>query len=218
MRRDLIIGILFSVLLHVGGLLGGEFFNHKEKKPTPKQEPPTVAIEMVKIEDDPEPVDTNEPAPDIATIAPPSLTDVPSAVALDSFVQPVQPPPPPNMGAPTGIVNIPQKSINAGAKRFGEIFDLASLDKVPQAKTPLQVTYPFEMKRMAIEGEVMVEFLVDPTGAVLEPRVVKSTQREFEQEAIRAISKMKFRPGQKSGKAVTTRMQQPISFKITTED
>ncbi len=218
MRRDLIIGILVSILIHAVPAIIGELMHGEKKAPPPKQETPTVAIEMVKIEEEPEPVDTNEPAPDIATIAPPSLTDVPSAVALDTFVQPVQPPPPPNMGAPTGVVNIPTKSITSGARRFGEIFDLANLDQVPQARTPLQITYPFEMKRMAVEGEVMVEFLVDPTGSVLEPRVVRSSQREFEVEAIRAISKMKFRPGKKGGRNVTTRMQQPISFKITTEE
>lgn len=218
MRRDLIIGILASILLHGLPVILAEVFKGEKKKPAPKQEAPAVVIEMVKIEEEPEIVESDEPAPDVSQIAPPSLTDVPSTVSLNDFTQQIQPPPPPNMGQPTGLVNIPQKIGTGAGRRFGEIFDLSQLDQQPQWKAPPNPQYPFEMKRMAIEGEVLVEFLVDPNGNVVEPRVVRSSQREFEVEAVRSVQKLKFRPGRRGGKNVTTRMQLPISFKISADE
>jgi protein TonB len=71
------------------------------------------------------------------------------------------------------------------------------------------------MRRAGIEGEVLVEFIVDTNGNVRNPFVVRSTQREFEAAAIQAISKWKFRPGRRGGRDVNTgRVQQPFSFKI----
>ena len=45
----------------------------------------------------------------------------------------------------------------------------------------------------------------------------RSTQREFESAAVQAVSKWKFRPGKKSGRAVNTHMQVPIVFTLNEE-
>jgi protein TonB len=70
------------------------------------------------------------------------------------------------------------------------------------------------MRRAGITGEVLVEFIVDANGDVRNAYAVRSTQREFETAAVQAVSKWKFRPGKRGGKAVNTRMQQPISFSL----
>jgi protein TonB len=220
MRRDLIIGILVSVLIHGGLGWGGQLFSGK-KKETKKEAPPTVElVEMPKVEpDEPDPTDTSDAPPDPTVVAPPSMVDVPGVVQIDSFVQQVQPPPPPSLGRPTGALTIPTQHVGSGVgKGLGNIFDLKNLDQVPVAKFQAKPVYPFEMRRAGITGEVTVGFVVDSNGDVQQAYVINSTQREFEAAAVQAVSKWKFRPGRKGGKAVNTRMLQPISFSLSAED
>lgn len=223
MRNDLIIGIIVSVLLHGGAAGLGEFFKHRHKKVEKKEE--AVVVELFKMPelepDEPETVDATEEAPpEAAQMAPPSLVDVPSVVPVDAFVQQVQPPPPPNMGRPTGMTNIPigRATGSSIGKGLGQIFDLKNLDQIPQERgVRAKPVYPFEMRRAGINGKVLVEFIVDTNGDVRDARAVNSTQREFESAAIVAVSKWKFKPGRKGGKAVNTRMQVPIVFSLNDE-
>jgi periplasmic protein TonB len=221
MRRDLIIGILASLLVHGGFAIGGEILKNRPKKSQAKEETPTV--ELMKMPElppeEPDVVDANEPAADVSPIAPPSLVDVPGVVQVDSFVQQIQPPPPPNMGKPTGVITIPTGPVRSGSGRgFGEIFDIKNLDQQPVAKFQPKPAYPFEMRRAGINGEVTIQFIVDTNGDVRDPFVVKSTQREFESSAIQAVSKWKFRPGRKGGRAVNTRMMVPMVFNLNNDE
>jgi periplasmic protein TonB len=145
---------------------------------------------------------------------PPMLADVPS-IQPSVFQQPLQPPPPPGLTAAKGTISIPV--IKPGTKLgqgMKDLFDVANLDQAPTLRVPLQVNYPFEMRRAGISGEVVVEFIIDTNGRVTQAAVVRSTHREFEQEAMRAIMKAQFRPGRKGGRAVNTRAQQPITFNL----
>lgn len=212
MRRDLIIGILLSVLLHGGVAMIGK----APPKPKPKEEP-APTIELMKMpEIEPEEIQKNEDQEQDQTpveFAPPMQTDVPQIVQLDSFVQQVQPPPPEGMKPNVGIISIPTGS-RTGLGKGIEIFDISKLDQIPQAKVRVQPQYPFEMRRAGITGEVLVEFIVDANGDVRNAFAVRSSQREFEAAAVQAVSKWKFRPGKKGGRNVNTRMQQPISFSL----
>jgi protein TonB len=222
MRRDLIIGILVSILVHGGLGLGSVIFKPHAKKATKTDDVPTIELmKMPEVEpDEPPPTDNPEPAPDVSSIAPPSLADVPGNVQLDSFVQQMQPPPPPDLGKPTGVISIPPGRPNTGGigKGLGDIFDLKNLDQPPAPKFQAKPVYPFEMRRAGITGEVTVGFIVDSNGDVQQAYAVKSTQREFEAAAIQAVSKWKFRPGKLHGKNVNTRMQVPIVFSISADE
>jgi protein TonB len=212
MRRDLIIGILISAILHGGVAMIGK----KAPKPEPPpEEAPTIELmEMPVIEpEEMEITDADDLAEAPAEFAPPMQTDVPQIVQLDSFVQQVQPPPPEGLKPNVGIITIPQGS-RGGLGKGIEIFDISKLDQIPIARVQVQPQYPFEMRRAGITGEVLVEFIVDANGDVRNAFAVRSTQREFETAAVQAVSKWKFKPGRKGGRAVNTRMQQPISFSL----
>jgi protein TonB len=212
MRRDLIIGIILSIILHGGVAMIGK----APPKPVHKEaEAPTV--ELMKMPDiEPEEIqkteDQNEPQAPV-DFAPPMQTDVPQVVQLDSFVQQVQPPPPEGMKPNVGIISIPTGNRSSLGKGI-EIFDPSKLDQQPQGRVQGKPVYPFEMQRAGIAGDVLVEFIIDANGDVRNPFVVKSSQREFEAAAIQAVSKWKFRPGKKGGRAVNTRVQQVIGFTL----
>jgi periplasmic protein TonB len=221
MNRDLIIGIVFSVLFHVGFLWGGDLIWGGAPPVVTQQveEAPTVDIVMPEIlEEEPEIYEMTDEgtAEEIPDFAPPMQADIPSVTIEANFVQKVQPPPPPGIDRPTGVVTIPKTSagrnIGAGMK---DLFNIADLDQQPAARFQAKPVYPFEMRRAGIQGEVLVGFIVDTNGDVREAYAIRSTQREFEQAAVQAVQKWKFRPGRKGGRAVNTRMQVPIVFSIS---
>jgi len=75
--------------------------------------------------------------------------------------------------------------------------------------------YPSSMIQSGMNGEVLVDFIVDTSGAVRNATAVRSTNREFEASAVEAVSKWRFRPGMKANRAVFTHMQVPIEFNLT---
>lgn len=215
MRRDLIIGILFSALLHGGMFFGDRLFPDKAVVKKAVEEAPKIEIiEMPKLEpEEPEIVEmTDEPVKPL-DFAPPMQTDVPQPITDTSFVQKIQPPPPENVRPAAGILTIPG---DRDMSRFRgiEVFDLSKLDQIPVAQFQARPQYPFEMRRAGINGEVVVDFIVDTAGTVQNAYAIRSTQREFEAAAVQAVSKWKFKPGRKGGRAVNTHMQVPIVFSL----
>jgi periplasmic protein TonB len=213
MRRDLIIGLLASILIHGGTLYGDKLIKFKPKPKEKGQEMPTIElIEMPRIEPD-EP-DKPQDAPEEAKLdfVPPTQIDTPQVVTDNSFVQQMQPPPPDSMKLNTSALNIP--TTDSSTFRGMEVFDISKLDQIPQARFRTPPTYPFEMRRAGIAGEVIVDFLVDTAGDVQNAYAIKSTQREFEAAAVQAVSKWKFKPGRRAGQDVVTHMQVPIVFTL----
>lgn len=215
MRRDLIIGLIISLSLHGGIAMVGKSAPKAKVKEAPA---PTIAmIEMPKLETEPEEVKVTDDAPVTPQdFAPPMLTDAPQLVTDTSFVQQMQPPPPEGLRPNTGVFTIPENR-TSGLGKGMEIFDINKLDQIPEAKYRQEPQYPFEMKRAGVTGDVLVEFLVDTNGNVLNAFAVRSSQREFEANAVQAVGKWKFKPGRKGGRAVVTRMQVPIMFTLNDE-
>lgn len=209
MNRDLLIGIGVAVLLHGGLAVGGNFL-----KTAPVPAPVAEEIPLVELAPlppvEPESVDLTRPASDaggdLSDIVPPMQADTPAPTA-SSFVQQIQPPPPPGISRPTGAITIPARLGPGvtGGTGFKNLFDLASLDQKPSPRVQVRPTYPLEMSRAGINGEVIVGFIVDAEGNVQDPYILSSTHREFEAEALRAISRWKFKPGRKNGVNVSTR-------------
>ncbi len=215
MRNDLYVGVLVSVGLHCGLA----FINRNSIPVTVPAIIEEKVIRLVQrpeeIEELPPEVSDEKPVPQ-ETVARPTLEDFPSAVKIDDFAVPVQPPVPETVKIDRGLITIPTG--NPGVHGAGsKIFNLADLERGPLARFQAAPEYPFEMKRGGISGEVLVEFIVDANGAVRDAHAVRSSQREFEASAVRAVSKWTFRPGQKGGRNVATRMQVPIIFSLNAE-
>lgn len=215
MRRDLIIGIILSALLHSGVMFGDKFIKFKPKPPPPVEEAPKIeVIEMPKLEpEEPEIVeDNNEPVKPL-DFAPPMQTDVPQVVTDNSFVQKIQPPPPENITPAAGVITIPTDR-DPNRFRGVEIFDASKLDQAAVPRSQPEPVYPHEMKRAGIKGNVTVEFIVDTAGNVQDAFALNSSQREFEAPAVAAVMKWKFKAGRKGGRDVVTRMRVNIGFSI----
>ncbi|HZZ19953.1 MAG TPA: energy transducer TonB [Opitutaceae bacterium] len=77
--------------------------------------------------------------------------------------------------------------------------------------------YSSSMIQAGMNGEVIVDFVVDNNGEVRNTTAVRSSNRAFEASAVEAVSKWKFRAGKKGGRFVFTHMQVPIEFNINRE-
>lgn len=95
-----------------------------------------------------------------------------------------------------------------------DAFDVADLEKRPEAISQIAPAYPSELRKARIEGSVTLVFILDETGRVEDPRVENSSRPEFEKPALDAIRKWRFRPGEKDGKAVRSYIRVPIRFRV----
>lgn len=216
MRQDIIVGLTLSALLHGGVLFEGVLFpHHPVLRPPPVKEVLAI-IDMPKIEpDEPEKIEPSTEPQARIDFAPPSQVDVPQVAPPNSFVQQIQPPPPEGVSIVANLNVIPERTNPWGNGK--PVFRPEDLDQIPEARYQTPPQYPFEMKRQGITGQVVVDFIVDSNGAVQNALAAQSSQREFEQAAIQAVSKWKFRPGKKGGRFVNTHMQVPVVFSLNGE-
>ncbi|MDX2185550.1 MAG: energy transducer TonB [Opitutaceae bacterium] len=221
MKRDLIIGFIVSLLIHGGIGFGGEFFKPGKKKVVEDEGDEMVLSFQPPPEIEPEEIESdiaNESNQQVETssFAPPSLVDAPQAVTFDSFTQTLQPPPPPNVNI-SKTMSVPKgpPATGAVARNMADVFNVKDLDQQPQDRPgQAKPTYPYDLKRSGITGSVNVEFIIDQNGTVIDAWPTKSTHREFEQPAVQAVLKWKFRPGKKGGKAVKVRAARAIQFNL----
>lgn len=96
----------------------------------------------------------------------------------------------------------------------GQLFDIAQLDKKPVVKVSVPPRYPAALREQGIQGQALIEFVVDNNGAVRDASVVRFTEEAFAEAALAAVSKWQFRPGEKNGEPVATKMQVPIVFAL----
>jgi len=217
MTRDLIIGIILSAGFHLLILFGDRLIPEKTVVKKVVEPPPKIElIEMPKIEEEPEIIETTDSDVKPLDLAPPMQQDVPQLVQPDSFVQKIQPPPPEGVTI-SATMNIVPEVRDPNMFRGMKVFDISMLDQTPVPKFQARPQYPFEMRRAGIAGEVVVDFIVDTNGDVQNAYALRSTQREFEAAAVQAVTKWKFRPGRKGGRDVPTHMQVPIVFTLNEE-
>ena len=75
------------------------------------------------------------------------------------------------------------------------------------------VRYPDIAKENGIQGRVLVRFVLDETGQVTDPKVVRGIDPSLDAEAIRLVKAMpRWTPGRKDGKPVAVRYLLPVAF------
>lgn len=94
------------------------------------------------------------------------------------------------------------------------IFDIADLDQRPQPIARVAPRHPPELLKARVEGNVVLLFILDENGRIQDPRVESSSRPEFEQPALKAVTRWRFRPGTREGQPVRTYVRQQIQFKL----
>ena len=77
------------------------------------------------------------------------------------------------------------------------------------------IKYPSIAQENNIQGRVVVEFVVNKDGSIVEPKVMRSVDTSLDNEAMRVIKSMpKWNPGKQRGKAVRVRYTVPVFFRL----
>ena len=75
--------------------------------------------------------------------------------------------------------------------------------------------YPAEAERKAVQGRVVVSYIVMKDGTIQDIRVEKGFDAACDQEALRVVRKMpNWAPGKLNGELVNVRVQLPIVFTL----
>lgn len=213
----------FSLGVHALILFG---FN---TKPTarPKYVEPALALTLVKMPELPEEPDEEIPDLDKGSeiaegVDVPRQADVPTTVILDNMMTQAFDPRSlqPNLNiAGTKLTSIPAnvRIGGAGGKGIKEIFNLADLDRAPTPIFQPPPNIPPNLRQQGGDVNVVVEFVVNNKGEVVDARVLSSSDRRYDDIATTAVMKWRFKPGIKRGRSVAARIHQPFIITIASE-
>jgi TonB family protein len=97
-----------------------------------------------------------------------------------------------------------------------QIFKDAVVDVLPQLVSCPPVHYPEEMRQAAIEGVVVLQFVVEIEGQVKPENieVLRSTHEAFEAPAKEMLAGCMFRPGKVRQTEVRVLVQMPLTFTL----
>ncbi|HEX7977812.1 MAG TPA: TonB family protein [Gemmatimonadaceae bacterium] len=99
-----------------------------------------------------------------------------------------------------------------GAQAFSE----KEVQKVAFAHRVVQLRYPEELRSISVSGEVVVRFIVDPTGSVRPGSVtlVRSSHPSFTRAVMDFLRTVKFHPALIGGIPVPQLVEEPFTFSL----
>ena len=78
-----------------------------------------------------------------------------------------------------------------------------------------ETKYPNKARKKGLEGKVLVEFVIDTDGAVVDVAILRGVHPLLDNEAIRVVQSFPdFIPGQQRGKPVKVRYRLPMNFAL----
>jgi|GEM_PF-1124541 len=218
-----LLAALFSLGVHTVILFG---FNTKRIE-RPKPVETALLVTLVKMPELPDEPDDEIPDLDKGSEVPegvdvPRQADIPTTVILDNMMTQAFDPRSlqPNLNITgTKLTTIPAnvRIGGAGGKGIKEIFNLADLDRAPTPIFQPPPNIPPNLRQEGGDVNVMVEFIVNNKGEVVEARVLNSTDRRYDDIATAAVMKWRFKPGMKRGHSVAARIHQPFIITISSE-
>ena len=76
------------------------------------------------------------------------------------------------------------------------------------------IRYPREARRAGIEGVLKVQFIVTENGVVENPEIVNALGGGLDEEVLREIKKLRFKPAMKGDEAVRSEFEIPFLFRL----
>jgi len=110
-------------------------------------------------------------------------------------------------------MKILSKVILVGLLLVGPMFGQSKTEPPVPVRT-VAPEYPMQLKRDGVSGIVTVKCTIDEKGNVVDPQVEKSTNNGFDESALAALKKWRFKPAQQDGAPVATKVSIPIKFVV----
>ena len=125
---------------------------------------------------------------------------------------------------PIKLIQSEQKETDSYATLDKSIYNMATVERQPfyyggpEAMNKWiaeHIRYPEDAIESKTEGKVIVEFIVDENGDVIDPQIIKGLTLELNKEAVRVVREMPdWRPGKVNGETVKTYYTIPITFRL----
>ncbi|MEM7102313.1 MAG: energy transducer TonB [Bacteroidota bacterium] len=136
-----------------------------------------------------------------------------SLMSLVTFGQPEVPPPPPEEVF-TIVEDMPRfpgcEQIGAGKAELKKCAEQEMLTFVYD-----NITYPDSAVTLGVEGMVVLNFIVDTDGSLLNPKIVRDIGGGCGDAALAMLEKMpKWIPGKHKGETVKVEFNLPVKFKL----
>jgi len=210
--------LLLGVLATVGIFSLIPLADYLRVKPVLPEAIETITLNQINYEEPPPPPE-EEPLSQLAAIRPVRLS--PPQLRVASPTSPLDLSPEnlvlelasdtPDMEASLTVnFDIQELSTEVG------LFEVKELDLVPQLLSAEGPSYPALAKRRKLQGEVMVEFILEVDGSIGSAQVVSRPEGAgsiFDRECLRVVKGYRFdRVGMRGGKAVRTKFR--ISFQF----
>ena len=191
-------------------------------KAAPPAGPPEVLVELMAEV----PVTTQAPPPPPPP-APPPPQEVPDDVPVSEVIEtlelpletvavPPAPPVAPVVETPRAVPPPPpppKPPVVDTAEP--DVFDVAEVQpELVGGPAAIRPVYPELARRAGVEGTVVVQFVVDEQGRVVDPVVVRSPNDLLSDAALDAVRKVEFTPGQQRGRPVKVRFAVPVTFRL----
>lgn len=78
------------------------------------------------------------------------------------------------------------------------------------------IRYPEQLKKDGVQGRVVMSFIVEVDGSISNIETLRSSNEEFEAEAIRVLQGMpKWKPGMHHGEPVNVMLVVPVNFRLS---
>lgn len=100
-------------------------------------------------------------------------------------------------------------SYTSPAGRYVPPYKVAEL---PVVLAEVKAEYPAEARKLGLEGQVVLRVTVDSTGKVSSARVIKGIGHGFDESALEAMRRFKFKPGTEAGEAIITEITYTMTF------
>jgi protein TonB len=99
------------------------------------------------------------------------------------------------------------------------VFSEFQVERPVRIKHAVPPMYPPELRAVGMEGEVVVQFVVDTMGRaeMRTFRVLRSTHSAFDQAVRDALPLMRFEPARLGGRLVRQVVQEPFTFALAHE-
>ncbi len=120
-------------------------------------------------------------------------------------------------GPPTFVMALPVASVagTAGPDRpANEVVDEKGVSVRAEVAYGPAPAYPAEARASQIEVDVPIEIVVNPEGQVVLARVTRHIGYGFEDSAIDAIRRYRFKPAERDGRPVAVRMLWTMQYRL----
>jgi protein TonB len=183
----------------------------------------TLMIQLDEPEEQQEEQPEEEPPPVVTSLNPPpkgfqvltAPVDIPTEIPPVNLEQRFDPRDYSGVGVEGGVF----QGVEGGTGPvvdLAQVFAEAVVDEVPERISCPPVDYPRMMQQANIEGQVLLQFVVETDGHVKDENIeiLSSSHRAFEGPAKDMISKCLFRPGRVRASPVRVLVQMPIVFNL----